>query len=211
MKGKTVLFTKFFSMHVIEYTKCECGKPQKPFPCKQFIFYVSAKGLSHQASQHMEVTNDGKLQYTISLAQAIRKVNRDDPRKCANEKCDKKNPLHYALANLPEVLSIEIVWTSGNPTVDYIYEVMSLIDSSLNVQDMFDSVVQQGTYTFRGMIAYYGLHYNAYFRNPKNDEWLVFDDSRVSKVGSSWQDVISKCCNGRWQPFVLFYEYTSSS
>jgi len=112
------------------------------------------------------------------------------------------------LANLPEVLSVGIVWDTSKPTIDYIYEVMSLVDKSIQVQSMFDSVVQDGTYTLRGMIAYYGLHYNAYFRNPRTDDWLMFDDSRVKKVGSTWEDVIAKCCNGHWQPSVLFYEYT---
>jgi len=199
---------KVFAMHVIEYMKCECGKPQKPFPCKQFIFYTSAKALRQQASQNIEMTEDGQLRYSIPIGPAMKKVNQDDPRECTNPQCKRKNPLRYALANLPEVLSIGIVWDTSKPTVDYIYDVMSLVDKHLKVEDMFDSVVQSGTYTFRGMIAYYGLHYNAYFRNPKTNDWLVFDDSRVKKVGSTWVDVIAKCCNGHWQPSVLWYEYT---
>jgi len=197
-----------FSMNIIEFVKCECNKPQKPFPCKQFIFYTSSEGLRNQGSKHIEVSTQNKLQYTITLAQAIGNINKEDSRNCTNAQCNKKNPLRYALANLPEVLTVGIVWNTSSPTVDYIQDIMNLISRELKVEEMFDSVVQKGTYTLRGMISYYGLHYNAYFRNPKNDEWLVFDDSKVHRVGTGWTEVTKKCCSGRWQPFVLWYEYS---
>jgi len=198
---------RVFSMHVIEYMKCACGKPQKPFPLKEFIFYVSASALRYQASQHVEVTEEGRVRHTINLGRAIRQVHTEDLRQCSNEKCKCTNPQRYALANLPEVFTLGLVWNTASPPVDYIYEVMNLVNGELEVSDLFDSVVQRGTYVLRGMIAYYGLHYHAYFRNPKNDEWLVFDDSKISKVGNSWEDVITRCCKGRWQPFVLWFEY----
>ena len=163
-----------------------------------------------QASEHLQATSSGELKYGITLGPAIRNINREDLRPCGNEQCKRTIPLRFALCNLPEVLTIGIVWDTSNSGVDYIWEVMNLIDHTVKVEDMFDSVLQSGTYTLRGMITYYGLHYNAYFRNPKSNDWLVFDDARVNKVGSTWQDVIAKCLSGRWQPSVLWYEYTSS-
>jgi len=200
------LVHKVFAMHIIEYMKCECGNPKKPFPCKQFIFYAAAEGLRQQASQNLELTKNNQIRSSINLGQAIHRTNQGDCRECSDQ-CKRKNSLRFALANLPEVLTIGIVWNSPNPTVDYIYEIMNLISKQLKVEEMFDSVVQKGSYILRGMIAYYGLHYNAYFCNPKIDEWLVFDDSRVTKVGSSWDDVVAKCCSGHWQPSILWYEF----
>jgi len=197
-----------FSMHVIEYLRCDCGRIQRPFPCKEFIYYVSAKAIRQQALDHLEITDDNQVRKSISFGQIIKNVNHEDLRGCLNEKCKKKNSLRYALANLPEVFTIGIVWNTASPTMDYIEEIMDLIDKQIQVKDIFDSIVQAGAYTLRGMICYYGLHYNAYFRNPKTEEWLVFDDSRVTKVGT-WQDVTKKCCTGRWQPFILWYEQTA--
>jgi ubiquitin C-terminal hydrolase len=169
----------------------------------------------------MEPPNNGRINFTIGLGQIIHQANQNDLRECVNEQCKQKNPLRFALANLPEVLTIGIVWNVERPSVDYISDIMNLISRQVKVEEIFDSVVLRGTYTLRGMIAYYGLHYNAYIRNPQSEEWLGFDDSRVNKVrletkkksnsvqiGSSWDDVVAKCCSGHWQPSVLWYEYT---
>ena len=40
---------------------------------------------------------------------------------------------------------------------------------------------------------------------PEAGGWLVFDDTRVTRVGA-WADVQRKCEAGRIQPSVLFYE-----
>jgi len=200
-----------FSMHIIEYMKCSCGTIMKPFPCKEFIYYVSAKALRQQASLNMEITDDGRVRKAISFGEIIKEVNHEEERECSNQSCKKKNHLRFAIANLPEVFTIGIVWDTATPTVDYIYEIMEIVDQQIYLKDIFDSVVQCGVYTLRGMISYYGLHYNSYFRNPKSGDWLMFDDSRVTKVGSNWLDVTKRCCSGKWQPFVLWYEYSGIS
>lgn len=197
-----------FSMHVIQYARCPCGQRITPSPSKEFIFYVSAKALKQQASLNLDISDEGKIHKGISFGKIINEVNHEDQRICPNQNCKKSNHLRFALANLPEVFTIGIVWDTATPTTDYIHEIMDTIDQQILVKEIFDSVVQPGSYTLRGMICYYGLHYNAYFRNPKTREWLMFDDSRVTKVGSSWDDVTKKCCAGKWQPFVLWYEAT---
>ncbi len=71
--------------------------------------------------------------------------------------------------------------------------------------------VYQGTerglhcYRLRSMVCYYGQHYQALVLVPEAGGWLMFDDTRVSRVGS-WADVRRKCEAGRIQPSVLFYE-----
>ena len=68
-------------------------------------------------------------------------------------------------------------------------------------------------YTLRSMVCYYGAHYQALVWVPgaankakgESGAWLMFDDTRVSRVGS-WADVQRKCEAGRIQPSVLFYE-----
>lgn len=57
----------------------------------------------------------------------------------------------------------------------------------------------------RSMVCYYGQHYQALVLVPEAGGWLMFDDTRVTVVGS-WADVRHKCEAGRIQPSVLFYE-----
>ena len=60
-------------------------------------------------------------------------------------------------------------------------------------------------YRLRSMVCYYGQHYQALVLVPDAGGWLMFDDTRVSRVGA-WADVRRKCEAGRIQPSVLFYE-----
>lgn len=60
-------------------------------------------------------------------------------------------------------------------------------------------------YCLRAMACYYGGHYQAFVLVPSLGRWVMFDDSKVSHVGS-WADVRTKCGLGRIQPSVLFYE-----
>ena len=60
-------------------------------------------------------------------------------------------------------------------------------------------------YRLRSMVCYYGQHYQALVLVPDAGGWLMFDDTRVSRVGA-WVDVRRKCEAGRIQPSVLFYE-----
>lgn len=60
-------------------------------------------------------------------------------------------------------------------------------------------------YALRSMVCYYGAHYQALVLVPDAGGWLMFDDARVTRVGS-WADVRRKCEAGHIQPSVLFYE-----
>ena len=60
-------------------------------------------------------------------------------------------------------------------------------------------------YRLRSMVCYYGQHYQALVLVPEAGGWLMFDDTRVARVGG-WDAVRRKCEAGRIQPSVLFYE-----
>jgi hypothetical protein len=63
----------------------------------------------------------------------------------------------------------------------------------------------QHVYRLRSLVGYYGAHYFAFVLLPELQAWVMFDDTRVSRVGS-WKDVRRKCELGRIQPSLLFYE-----
>ena len=76
----------------------------------------------------------------------------------------------------------------------------------VNLADFYEGV-PPGTphYALHSMVCYYGAHYSAFVWAADCRAWLLFDDVRVSRVGS-WTDVRRKCEAGRIQPSVLFYE-----
>ncbi len=67
----------------------------------------------------------------------------------------------------------------------------------------------QHVYCLRSLVCYYGAHYFAFVLVPDLGRWIMFDDTRVSKIGS-WADVRRKCELGHIQPSVLFYAAASS-
>jgi len=65
-------------------------------------------------------------------------------------------------------------------------------------------------YRLRGMICYYGQHYNAYINSFESGQWFVFDDITVNPVGTEWSKVKERCLRGHLQPSVLFYEKSTA-
>lgn len=61
-------------------------------------------------------------------------------------------------------------------------------------------------YELKGMICYYGQHYNCYFHSPVTKQWYVFDDVTINVVGCDWSAVKARCLRGHLQPSVLFFE-----
>eukprot|EP01089_Gocevia_fonbrunei_P016773 TRINITY_DN5278_c0_g1_i1.p1 TRINITY_DN5278_c0_g1~~TRINITY_DN5278_c0_g1_i1.p1 ORF type:complete len:375 (+),score=43.23 TRINITY_DN5278_c0_g1_i1:132-1256(+) len=126
---------------------------------------------------------------------------------CVNTKCTELCGQQKILCGPPEVFSISLVWHSEQPSVDIITTILRLISMKLKLDQIFDKVVdsKEETYTLRGMVCYYGKHYDAFFFNLEQRKWIVFDDATVKEVGSTFDDVIEKCKRGHLQPSILFY------
>ena len=62
----------------------------------------------------------------------------------------------------------------------------------------------------RSMVCYRGQHYVALVLLPEAGGWLLFDDSRVTRVGA-WADVRAACQRQRFQPSLLFYEAAAAA
>jgi hypothetical protein len=60
-------------------------------------------------------------------------------------------------------------------------------------------------YVLRGLVAFYGRHYMAYFYSEKHDAWFQFDDAAIREIGN-WVDVKDLCIKGRQQPILVYYE-----
>lgn len=120
---------------------------------------------------------------------------------------DKKSLVSRYLLNLPEVFAIGLVWPSTNPTPQEIMSLLVLIRNIIDIRNVFTTVqTQAAPYRFRGMICFYGKHYDAYFYSDFRKQWLVFDDATVKCVGDQWEHVLARCQLGHFHPSVLFYE-----
>ncbi len=114
---------------------------------------------------------------------------------------------------------------------------LSIISQRIKLSNIFEGVPVQFTYRLKGMICYYGLHYDCYFYNPQRKQWLVFDDRVVKEVGcaytlllqnakqrqtacvlilqslqvgATWEQLKDRCRRGKFHPSVLFYERVES-
>ena len=82
-----------------------------------------------------------------------------------------------------------------------------LIRNVIDIRNIFTTVQKDpAPYKFRGMICFYGKHYDAYFYSDFRKQWLVFDDATVKCIGDTWEHVLERCKLGHFHPSVLFYE-----
>jgi hypothetical protein len=111
-----------------------------------------------------------------------------------------------SLLNLPAVFALGLVWETPDPDYDEIDDTMEIISAQLRLGEIFTNLRSSITYELRGMICYYGKHYNAYIYSRSRRQWLVFDDTAVREIGPNLGDVRDLCRKGRFHPSVLFYE-----
>lgn len=77
--------------------------------------------------------------------------------------------------------------------------IFNLIPPIIDLQDFLkvgEEKSQNTKYVFRGMIAFYGKHYMAYFYSDKYDTWVQFDDDHIKSVGN-FKQVMRKCVAGK--------------
>jgi hypothetical protein len=68
-----------------------------------------------------------------------------------------------------------------------------------------DGDARHTNYQLMGIVCYYGKHYSTFMWHTKSKSWVYFDDATVKDMGRNFQDVIDKCCKGRYQPLLLMY------
>ncbi|PRP86598.1 hypothetical protein PROFUN_05236 [Planoprotostelium fungivorum] len=185
------LIHRIFGMELIEFMTCSCGTVSRHFPFRQFIHYIPANKLRDVRSSALIETPEGAVTSSIPFDRAARMANVRDPQKCPREGCGREAEPRCYLTNSPEVVSVCIIWPTDTPPLDMIYDILDSITPTIDPQNMFDSSNTSKLYNFRGMVCYYGKHYNAYFKNRRTHEWMVFDDTTVKMIGS-WKEVRSK-------------------
>uniref|UniRef100_A0A2R5L974 Putative ubiquitin-specific protease n=1 Tax=Ornithodoros turicata TaxID=34597 RepID=A0A2R5L974_9ACAR len=201
-----------FAMTLVEQTVCHvCGASSEPLPFTQMVHYVSASALCSQAS-----LIQSKEQSMVSFGELLwRAGGMGDIRDCPSS-CGAKIQICRTLMNRPDIVSLGLVWDSERPTVDHITDVLDTIGTSINMQEMFHSVVDSRwaasvTHHLVGIVTYYGKHYSTFFFHTKLGVWIYFDDATVREIGPHWQQVVDKCRRGHFQPLLLLYANPSGT
>jgi len=199
------LVHQVFSMNFCDRTECPCGATSEPSLSSTFVYpvYVAELRRTFKDLDRRNIRFDGLL--SILNDSEVKRCPDHDITKCRGENRNQK-----FLQNVPRVFTINLVWASSAPTVEEICQTLTLIapNKSLGIDlaSVFYGLEKAASYAFRGMIAYYGRHYSAFFHCRSRNQWLIFDDEKIKVVGNTWDDVIDNCCRAHWQPAVLFYE-----
>lgn len=127
----------------------------------------------------------------LSFGDLLR-ASSEDKRHCPNPKCDQICKISHFIVQVPQVFSVSIVWDTAEPSLADVKTSFEMINPTIKLTDIFDVEgnvrgMENGghIYYLKGIICYYGKHYNAFFQNEASKEWYVFDDTTVKPVRKS--------------------------
>ncbi|XP_015795546.1 uncharacterized protein LOC107371908 [Tetranychus urticae] len=222
-----------FAMNLVEQVSCSsCGYTSEPHPFTQLVNYVSSPALCVQAKKlatcppvNPRLSTFGSL---LRSGEAYGNI-RDCPSGCGS-----KIQIRKTLVNQPDIVSVGLVWDSERPSLNQITQIFSIIETQLNLEDVFDgfgpinksrSAVSVSTglggclplqqqqqlsasssiLELVGLVTYYGKHYSTFFYHTSLSCWIYFDDAAVREIGPHWDQVVDKCIKGHFQPLLLLY------
>ncbi|XP_050391951.1 uncharacterized protein LOC126810756 isoform X1 [Patella vulgata] len=195
-----------FAMQVVDQVVCSCGASSNPLKFHEMVHYISSSALVSQARSMQET---GDILHPDRFGILLRNASTlGDIRDCPGN-CGKKVPLKRTLLNCPDVVSIGLVWECDHPTAEMTTEVARNIGTTILLQDVFHTVMQDVKVLPKlhlvGVVCYYGKHYSTFLFNSKQQVWIYFDDATVREIGPRWENVVEKCAKGRYQPLLLLY------
>ncbi|KJE91450.1 hypothetical protein CAOG_02583 [Capsaspora owczarzaki ATCC 30864] len=168
----------------------------------------------------------------VALDHLLNAVNESDVRSC-QKTCGTVNTIVPTLHSAPSVFALALVWGSTRPQSELISEVLELLAPALDLATVFhrtrptepkakrrwsladpDNRLNADAFAAKdalpmsltGLVCYYGKHYIAFFYNPRDRMWMMYDDATVKPVGPTWASLIAKCKASKFQPAVLLYQ-----
>jgi hypothetical protein len=183
-----------FGMLVQEQSECsKCRSKSATATFMQFVHYVSASAVRGAARDVPD----------LRFEDIVRQLSCTSMQRC--EPCDTMNFIEPTLLSRPQVLTLGFIWDSNSCSSADIAGTLRCVSTTLDASAAFGGAKAQ-RYELRAMLAYYGLHYVAFARNPATNDWAMFDDARVRILGAQFQTVAATMERARLQPLLLFYE-----
>ncbi|PRW56655.1 ankyrin repeat [Chlorella sorokiniana] len=193
-----------FGLRVREEVVCRdpaCRKVTHDHEYTQHFFNTRATALRGAVAQAAEERRLGRLG-PKTLGARLHKVEGTVHKSCDTDKggCNKTWPVTVQLEAAPRVFSLQIAWESNRASPAEVGGTLAALDETISLPELYPGFPTRGPpYALRSMVCYYGQHYQALVLVPEAGGWLMFDDARVTRVGS-WADVRRKCEAGRIQP-----------
>ncbi|KAL4433796.1 hypothetical protein ABPG75_000237 [Micractinium tetrahymenae] len=189
-----------FGLSVREEVHCShCGKDTHQTSYTQYFYNTQATVL------HML---RGAYGDSLSTGQLLREAEAQHHKSCDKDMggCGRPCPVNHFLLRAPRVFTLQLAWESHSEQSADIAATLAAIDEEVDLGEVYQGA-EPGAhrYRLRSMVCYYGQHYQALVLVPEAGGWLMFDDTRVARVGG-WEAVRRKCEAGRIQPSMLFYE-----
>eukprot|EP01114_Cavostelium_apophysatum_P014332 TRINITY_DN3689_c0_g1_i4.p1 TRINITY_DN3689_c0_g1~~TRINITY_DN3689_c0_g1_i4.p1 ORF type:complete len:590 (+),score=108.12 TRINITY_DN3689_c0_g1_i4:1276-3045(+) len=189
---------QLFGLGILEQQICtqrECGASSEPNTVNTFVHIAYAADLRSLSSSRPG-----------NFAELLKRSYQTDTRPCNNAKfCNSTFTTNQFLLSQPKIFTIGFVWDSDSPNSDDIKQTLDLIDQTLDLSQVYGGIAES-PYELKGMICYYGKHYDAYFFDQQKGQWWIFDDARVRPVAEQWRQIKQRCHQGKHQPFILFYQ-----
>jgi len=170
---------------------------------------------------------DEKKIKQLNFSQMIQKVVHE------NSPQDKNgNTIFPHIKNQPKVFTLGLIWKSHLVSDLELESLLDTISPVINFEDIFyleaepqengtssskgtnkgkgtkrhKPQKQKQAMILRGMVCYYGHHYVTILYNRETSKWVLFDDTVIKTIGSTWNDLVTKCLSSRLQPSLLFYQ-----
>eukprot|EP00930_Biecheleria_cincta_P083875 TRINITY_DN73377_c0_g1_i1.p1 TRINITY_DN73377_c0_g1~~TRINITY_DN73377_c0_g1_i1.p1 ORF type:complete len:482 (-),score=81.79 TRINITY_DN73377_c0_g1_i1:15-1460(-) len=222
-----------FGMEVVDLPRCTfCGATGEPSVSGQYLYcaYVSEllecqKRLyeAENASNPFGLVQDAVSRMTsrlggtscCSLQDALRELcQSEEGEKCGECNSRRTFVMERWMTRRPKTFIISLAWPSSSPGRETLWLVLSMIRPKLQLEQIFrfshsgppgNEVQSEQSYSFHGLICYYGMHYIALFWCPARKRWVLFDDTFVREK-EDWSAVASLIVSGQYVPTLIFYQ-----
>eukprot|EP01116_Phalansterium_solitarium_P004321 TRINITY_DN15304_c0_g1_i1.p1 TRINITY_DN15304_c0_g1~~TRINITY_DN15304_c0_g1_i1.p1 ORF type:complete len:367 (-),score=73.39 TRINITY_DN15304_c0_g1_i1:227-1327(-) len=168
---------RIFGINIVEQLRCTaCGDDSEPTTLGMLMTYCYTADLVRSAASHPRGRDFDFL---------LGDIARDDTRPCSSANCQNQCIVRRFLLDLPQVFTVGLVWATAEPTREEIVPVLTLVSEQIDLSYIFDIPAEcqsRSRYRLRGMVCYYGKHYDAYFYDDAKRVWWVFDDATVHQV-----------------------------
>lgn len=195
-------------------TKCRATSDPDINPSFMYRIYVTEIVQVHRQHRQMRLEHILKANYLSQnySCPSPNKQTRGPRGEVIPATCSGPAKIERWILSMPEVFTMMCVWSGEIQDRKEIQEFFEVIprelhlDEFLRVQaDASQAARTTSAYRLRGMVCFYGRHYVAIFYSSQSQSFIMFDDRRVTHLGD-WSAVVDRCCRGKLQPTVLFYE-----